>query len=166
MNKQLETMLTSVAEKTLAELAFVFSMPDDEAVRHVSSALVAAAVDFNGPFSGALTLAVSANMLPAIASNMLGLEEEGRQPSPEEQRDALKELTNVVCGNLLPRLVGTVPVFTIEAPEIVEARQLEGTESGKPAGRTRLVLDEGRAELALFLRGEVPALVADGGPRK
>src|SRR5512136_617301 len=119
MNKQCEAVLASVAETTLAELAFIFSMPDDEAVRHVSPALVASAVDFVGPFSGTLAVAVSANMLPVIASNMLGLDEEGGSPTPEQERDALKELANVLCGNLLPALAGTEAIFKIEAPEAV-----------------------------------------------
>jgi CheY-specific phosphatase CheX len=159
MNKRLETILASVAEQTLAELAFLFSMPDDEAARHVSSALVASSVEFSGPFSGIFALAVSANMLPAIASNMLGLDEGDTAPLPEQQRDALKELTNVVCGNLLPRVAGTQAVFKIEGPRIVEPRAIENTGGEDPVARTRLILEEGRAEFALFIKGEVPALI-------
>jgi len=166
MNRQYEAILASVAESTLSELAFMFSMPDEEAVRHVSPALVSSSVDFAGPFSGTLALAVTANMLPAIASNMLGLDEGDGAPSPEQQRDALKELANVVCGNLLPALAGTEVVFNIEAPTITEAKVLEGTDEWKPVARTRLTLDEGRAELALFIRGEVPVPVASREARK
>jgi len=161
MNKHLDAVLASVAETTLAELAFIFSMLDDEAVRHVSSALIASSVDFSGPFSGSLTLAVSADMLPTIASNMLGLDEGDTSPLPNLQRDALKELTNVVCGNLLPRMAGTQAVFKIESPRMVEPEAIEGTEGQGPVARTRLVMDEGRAEFALFVKGEVPALVQD-----
>jgi chemotaxis protein CheY-P-specific phosphatase CheC len=159
MNKQLETVLASVAESTLAELAFMFSMPDEEAGRVTSSELVAASVDFSGPFSGSFAVAVSANMLPAIAANMLGLDEEDTEPLPEQQRDALKELANVVCGNLLPRMAGKQAVFNIEAPQLVDPQVIGGTGARSPAARTRLVLDAGRAEFALFINGEVPALV-------
>jgi chemotaxis protein CheY-P-specific phosphatase CheC len=166
MNTRCEATLARVAEKILAELAFMFSMPDDEAVRHVSSALVASSVDFVGPFSGTLALAMSANMLPAMASNMLGLDDGDGSPTPDQQRDALKELANVVCGNLLPAMAGTEAMFKIEAPQIVEAKAIEGTDQARPVARTRLTLDEGRAELALFIRGEMPALVGDQGSRK
>jgi len=161
MNTHLDTILAGVAEKTLAELAFIFSMPDDAAVRHVYSALVASSVDFSGPFSGSLTLAVSANMLPAIASNMLGLDEGDTSPLPDQQLDALKELTNVVCGNLLPRMAGTQAIFRIESPRMAEPEATEGTDGQGPVARTRLVLDEGRAEFALSISGDAPALVQD-----
>jgi hypothetical protein len=161
MGKHLETILAGVAEKTLAELAFIFSMPDDDAIRHVSPALVASSVEFSGPFAGSLTLAVSANMLPALAANMLGLDEGDTGPLPDQQRDALKELTNVVCGNLLPKMAGTQAVFKIEAPRIVDPETIEGLGGQGPVARTRLILDEGRAEFALFIKGEVPALVED-----
>jgi len=166
MDRQFDATLASVAEKTLAELAFVFSMPDEEAVRHVSSALVAASVDFSGPFSGSLTVGVSANMLPAIASNMLGLDEGEGAATPEQQRDALKELANVVCGNLLPKVAGTEVVFKIDAPEVVDAGRLEEKSGAEPVSRIRLILDEGRAEMALFVQGEVPALAGGGAPKK
>jgi CheY-specific phosphatase CheX len=98
-------------------------------------------------------------MLPAIASNMLGLDEGDTTPPPEQQRDALKELTSVVCGNLLPRMAGTQAVFKIEAPQIVEPQAVEKTGGQGPLARARLILDEGRAEFALFIKGEVPALI-------
>ncbi|HVP57096.1 MAG TPA: chemotaxis protein CheX [bacterium] len=158
MNKDLETILASVAEKTLAELAFIFSVSDDQEPMPASAALVASSVEFSGPFSGRLTLAVSANMLSAIAANMLGIDEGDPRPLPDQQRDALKEMTNVVCGNLLPRLAGTQVVFKIEAPDLVEPEAIDGTGGQRPVARTALMLDAGRAEFALFINGEVPAL--------
>jgi hypothetical protein len=161
VNNRYEAILASVAEKTLAELAFIFSMPDEEAVRHVSPALVGATVKFVGPFSGTLAVAVSANMLSAIASNMLGLGDGDRAPSPDQQRDALRELASVVCGNLLPAMAGTEVEFKVEAPGIADPKAIEGTDQARPVARTRLTLDEGRAELALFITGGVPLPVAN-----
>jgi len=36
-------------------------------------------------------------------------------PSPAEQRDALHEVANVICGSLLPAIAGTDQVFTLAA---------------------------------------------------
>jgi CheY-specific phosphatase CheX len=45
---------------------------------------------------------------------MLGAESE--EISPDQQKDALKEATNVVCGNFLPEIAGPEAVFHIDAP--------------------------------------------------
>jgi len=60
-------------------------------------------VDFTGRFTGGMELALSASVLAELAANMLGAEE-GTTLSADEQRDALRELANVVCGNLLPAI--------------------------------------------------------------
>ena len=87
-------------------------------------------------------------------------------PSPEQQRDALEELANVVCGNLLPAWRAPRRSSRLTRPEIAEAKVLEGTDQARPVARTRLTLDEGRAELALFITGDLPAPVANQEARK
>jgi hypothetical protein len=94
-------------------------------------------------------LRVSENLLAPLANNMLGLECDQDSPTYAQQIDALKEMLNVACGNLLPELAGTQAVFNLSAPQFQE-------ESGPelPAAtcaQAQLALDEGQAELTLWL---------------
>jgi hypothetical protein len=51
-----------------------------------------------------------------LATNVLGMEAE--ELSPEHARDALKELVNVTCGELLVALSGKKTVFNLSVPVI------------------------------------------------
>ena len=56
-----------------------------------------------------------AEMCPELAANVLGLDEDDEKVE-EKARDALKELLNVSCGNILTELAGTEPVFDLSVP--------------------------------------------------
>jgi hypothetical protein len=143
--------LQDVAEETFETLAFMLVMPDDEPMEP-DPAMTACCVEFSGPFGGTLYVRVSSAMLPALAANMLGMEFDSGVPSPEQQRDALRELLNVVCGNLLPAIAGTEPLFNVGAPELLDEPDLPATRHDRePAGRARMELDSGSAELVLFM---------------
>jgi hypothetical protein len=151
MNKlPLDEALFQVAAQTLEGLAMMFLVPPEEAPADSGQGETAVHVRYTGPFSGELRLKVSSAVLPVLATNMLGLEE-GTPPSPEQQNDALKELANVICGNLLPVAGGSSPVFHISAPAFADLnRSMETSEHGELAGRTRVFTDVGRIELAVF----------------
>jgi CheY-specific phosphatase CheX len=112
-------------------------------------------IAFRGVFSGRLVLTVSGPILAVVAGNMLG-EDESAMPR-EAQLDALGELANVICGNVLPEIAGdretfslTPPVLLTEIPGPLKARA--GT-----VGEVLVGLDDGRAEVRLYLEGEIPA---------
>src|SRR5512136_311977 len=77
---------------------------------------VAATVRFRGPINGGLTVLLCGQLLSAIAANMLG---EESSPSVEQQHDALREVANVICGNMLPLIAGTKPVFNVDLPQVI-----------------------------------------------
>ena len=111
---RLNEPLRQVAEETFESLAFMFAMPgDDEFGPDPDAPLAVARVSFHGPFAGELHLGVSRDMLPDLAANMLGMDEQATAPTPEQQADALRELLNVVCGNLLPAIAGAEAVFNV-----------------------------------------------------
>jgi hypothetical protein len=86
-------------------------------------------------------LTVDEAMMPALAANMLGVDEP--PPPPADQRDALGELANVLCGNLLPEIAGTEHVFLLAAPA-------PGDERGTPTAAVTVPLDLGTARASLF----------------
>ena len=142
----IETALSEAIEEVLASLAFAFVMPGEDIPP--AGEVMLAEIDFTGPFNGTLRLTIPDELSPMLAENMLGIEQE--ECGEEIQHDALKELLNVICGNLLPRIAGTEPVFNLSSPRIVtdeEAAESSGLEGAKSA--VRLPLDEGWIGLAM-----------------
>lgn len=148
-----EQTLHRVAEECFGELAFMLIVPEEFGERPAESAWThAAMVDFTGPFGGQLFVAISDEMLAPLASNMLGLDPGEQAPEGVDPVDALKELLNVICGNLLPALAGDEVVFHIGAPMLLESPTLPESAPGRQfAGQTDLLLDEGQACLKLFV---------------
>jgi CheY-specific phosphatase CheX len=152
MNSDLDGALRQVAEEALETTAFMFVMEEEPGGLPPQAEAAVAAVPFDGPVCGTLVLAAAAEMLPELAGNMLGLAEDDAPPSSEQQHDAFKELANVICGNLLPRMAGREAVFDVEAPRLVEQEERDAvTRSREPAAQLHIDLDCGWANLALYL---------------
>jgi chemotaxis protein CheY-P-specific phosphatase CheC len=157
MNKQNSEMLSRVATDTLEQLAFLFSFPENDKVKMDIDFALAARVLFTGPFSGALVITVSAQVLSELTANMLGVDcEEGT--TSDQKDDALKETINVICGNLLPAIAGKRAVFDIDVPKIISGYEeiKEATEKydGLPP-TSMVILDIDGEQCGLYLFGDV-----------
>jgi CheY-specific phosphatase CheX len=148
MNKKLETELYKAAALTFEELGFL--LPTEEIDEQQSNARVEATVsiDFEGPFSGNLVVRICGGLLPVLAANMLGEEE---TPPESMQYDALGEIANVICGNMLPGIAGAKNVFHVNPPRMAEIPDLP------PVAEVQVGLGTGRADLLLFV-SEYPGL--------
>lgn len=89
------------------------------AIQDLEQPNIAAMMYFKGPRTGKLTLTVSRKVMTELAMNMLGELDEGESPD-EKGRDAVKEILNMICGNLLTLWEGEDPVFNLSPPEIIE----------------------------------------------
>ena len=150
MSSKIKTILSQKAEKTFEELAFLFVFSGDEADFAQADPAVAARVSFSGVFSGTLVMKLSAEVLPELTANMLGVNDE-EETTLDQQYDALKETINVVCGNLLPELGGDQEVFNIDPPQIVaEDEAVKKDNEQSLVCNATLAFDEGICELFLF----------------
>ena len=141
------TPLAEVATRTLEELCFFFAMPLLNDEQREAGTDAAMSVRFHGPLSGRLVVQLAGGMLPMLASNMLG-DVDGNAAM---QRDALGEVANIVCGNLLPLIGGSADVYAIDAamPAVAVERSAQA-----PVATVHLGLeDAGRADVFLFLDG-------------
>ncbi len=158
MSSAHEQTLRGVAEQTFEALAFLFPLgPDEEGSAPPQADPSPGAgetclvrVGFDGPFHGSLEVELGEEMLKTVTVNMLGFEE-GDAPDPATQRDALCELANVICGNLLPEIGGAEAVFDVEAPQIVASPACDAD------AEVTLATDEGPAVVRLHLDAPVPA---------
>ncbi len=148
MTSRLEKQLFQTATLIFDELAFMLPVPepDDDQEQAIAAAV---SVEFQGPFRGRLILGASQELLPTLAANMLGEENAG---SPGQQLDALGEVANVICGNVLPVIAGSEQVFQIAAPEVCDSATVLGSDRDSPAAEVHLPLDEGYAQVLLFLQ--------------
>ena len=143
-----EQVLREVAEQTMEALAYLLPMSEDDV--ELTGETSAAAVTFSGPFNGGLIMRVSTGMLDELAANMLGA---GGEELTESQRfDGFKELLNVVCGNLLPRLAGDKAVFNVGAPLLLSGDEAPESLAGLDKHcQISMELDSGEAALELYL---------------
>jgi CheY-specific phosphatase CheX len=162
MDRAPSELLSGVIVETLEKMAFMFATPGEGPGGAQEDELESVEVGFDGPFSGRLQLGLSGSLLAELAGNMLGVEEAGAL-SPEGQFDALRELANVVVGNLLPLLAGAEAEFAIGPPRRI-ARGAAGL--GPGAVETRLRVEEGFCRGAFAWTGPTAADRAGqgGGP--
>lgn len=146
MSIPLETALFATAVRTFEDLAFMFPEPSGDRVEE-REPNAGVSVAFQGPISGRLELRVCAHLLPALAANMLGDDE---QVSPAQQLDALGEIANVVCGNVLPVITNAKEIFHLEGPRSLTGADLLNADANADAF-VRLYLDEGCAGLHLIV---------------
>ncbi len=159
MNKsECQAILEDVMADTFQNLTMMFAVTEEETLADPADPMHVVRVGFTGPFSGTLYLGLCQICAPELASNMLGCAED--EPSFEMIEDALCETSNVLCGNLLPALIGTGPVFHVETPEVLmdEERMPQDLLGEPPVATCRIYLDDGIFEVALFVAED--ALVA------
>jgi CheY-specific phosphatase CheX len=165
MRAKIEAVISQEVIETLETLAFIFAMPSDGGTAEDFFGKVVGLAEFKGPFSGKMVLAMSAEALPELAGNMLGVDDPD-EISETDRHDAMKECINIVCGNILPVLAGKTAVFDISPPEIrgdaddMAAAVLKGG-WGDPAAVVGLALDDGGCEIYLFLEGDLSLLESD-----
>jgi CheY-specific phosphatase CheX len=146
-----EATMAKVAGDVLATMAFAIVMPEESETS--GAAEYRGVVDFRGPVSGAFRLALPESIVPALANNMLG-RDESEACTDDEKRDAVGELANVICGNLLAEMAGPKPVFRLDAPKVEgPAPQAGAALEGSGTTRTRVWLANGYADIAIALEG-------------
>ncbi len=120
MENEKREVFTRVLEEVLEQLAFMFGeavekdemIVDGEKYLHVT-------MGFKGNKTGDVGIAIPSEMSVSLASNILGIDE-GEEIALEKSVDALKELLNIVCGQLLTSAYGDEPVFDLTVPEVEE----------------------------------------------
>ncbi|MBN1268238.1 MAG: response regulator [Kiritimatiellae bacterium] len=110
--------LAQVFSQVLEQYAFMFSETvSRDQVAEAGPDYLEAAIDFTGQISGRLLLVMPATLGPQIAANVLGTEPEDKLALAESE-DALRELINVTCGQLLTTMAGEKPIFDMSVPVV------------------------------------------------
>lgn len=150
MSDQLVAALHDAATRTLEDMCFLCDAPEMEAEFAETATPAFASVRFSGPRTGRLEFRVAQDLLPVIAENMLGVDDS----NAVEQFDALGELANVICGNVLTSLGDESAVFDISAPTTGTEDSQSPQTSPPPVAAVRLNLDYGPAKTLLYVDGD------------
>lgn len=113
----------SVSISVLEKYAFVFAdaVGLDEAGEPVNVLL--AKVAFCGAAQGELQVAMPMDLAAEIAANVLG--SEPSEVTPALLNDAVGELGNVLCGNLLKALTSPDKIFDLQPPLVTAANSAD-----------------------------------------
>ena len=104
----------------LERMAFMFGESvDADELPQCSGTFYLTEMSFTGALEGTLSLAVPVEMCMEIAANVLGVDLDA-DFAQQESCDALKEVLNVTCGNLLTAIAGEEPIFDLEPPQVTE----------------------------------------------
>jgi CheY-specific phosphatase CheX len=156
MNAATSGILSDVVVDTLEKLAFLFAVPLEGPAPVDTRELATVRVRFSGPLCGGMQLSLSRPVLAELAGNMLGADD-ATALSADEQHDALRELVNIICGNLLPLIGGKNAEFHIQTP-FVPAGDAPGVgEFGAVNAASNLSVEGGICLVALQLDGPMPA---------
>jgi two-component system chemotaxis response regulator CheY len=148
----LEAQLRDSTAEAMEKLCFILPKAEPVAAAPLTRAMQ---VRFNGRYGGRLVLSVDDRLYSALAANMLG--EEGLDD--RQRADALGEMANVICGNLLP-LLGWDGEFKLEPPEPSTPDCGIGAQGCGRYFELGMVFDEGNLELALCRERPHPAVAA------
>lgn len=118
MKKYDMTVLAKTFCRVLEQTAFMFA---EETAKNRCSLLdnsfFCSTISFKGPSEGNITLCVPESISSEIAANTLGIDSD-QNTSPQMLEDTVKELTNILCGQFITEVEGTVPVFSFSPPVI------------------------------------------------
>ena len=108
------TILAEALTKALETMAFLCNLPLDEDVVAPENTVLAQ-ISFKGPKTGTIRILAGRDFAGVLAQNIGALE----QADDETAFDAMKELSNVTCGLLLP-MIGSSPadVFSMSIPTV------------------------------------------------
>lgn len=118
LSDDLKEKAVEVISRILSESAFIFVDPleEDELPDVMEWEVEGVFLGFSGYCTGKLSMWASKDFLRYAAANMLGIDEESEEAS-EKGLDALKEILNIIVGNLLTTVYGAEPVFDLGIPE-------------------------------------------------
>jgi len=108
------TILTEALTQALETMAFLTNLPLEEDMAAPENTVLAH-IGFTGPKTGTIQIFAGMDFAKVLAENIGALE----QADDETAFDAMKELSNVTCGLLLP-MIGSSPadVFDMSIPAV------------------------------------------------
>jgi len=105
---------------------------------------------YRGNINGKLLIETRGGLLSTIAANMLSND----NPSVQQKKDALGEIANIICGNVVISLGRSASGYKINSPRFLNKEELLREEGkGFLVAEVTLNFNEGRADIKFFAEG-------------
>jgi len=153
MKTRVEKALKTAGMKAFEETCYLYPVPELKEVQEMLPMEAAVEVKYRGDFTGRILIEARGGLSQAIAVNMLS----SQDPSEEQKMDALGEIANIICGNVIPALGGISQGYRIEAPRCIPLNEVQNNLLGEPLVSMVLNLNQGRADLKFYVDGYYPA---------
>ena len=124
MNAEAREKLSSTVFGVLERFTFMFAETPEEEPGEWDGEYLHSAITFEGPEKGVISITAPSPLCKEIAANVLG-ELDSDDILQETAADAVKELLNIICGELVAELYGTKVVVNLSVPSF------EITDKGK-----------------------------------
>ncbi len=116
MNNETQEKIFEVLESVLEQFAFAFcETVDKDEIKDIPDEMIHSSLAFKGPYSGEIALVLSLDLCIELAGNVLGMDP-GDEGVEDYGQDSLKELLNVLIGNVLTELYGEDAFFDFDTP--------------------------------------------------
>jgi len=156
MNTDYSDKIRNIAINTFEITCYMFPIEEWEVEDYTDldqpDGSVRSIVSFDGAAVGGMVITPSAELLSAMAINMLGVEE----ADEELKQGALCEIANIICGNTVPLFAKNNNICYIRPPRIAEEHEdTDRTFEGMHKESLSVFLDEGIAEILIYYSEEV-----------
>ncbi len=118
--------LNEIVSKVFEQTAFLFPEPADlcDGISFDDMELLYVTITFSGEAEGEVSIILPIEMCRELWANILG-EDFGDTEDREKYIDAVKEMLNIIAGQLLTKLFGHKALFNLTAPQIKELNREE-----------------------------------------
>jgi len=148
MKTKIERVLEEATIKTFEDICFMYLEPELREKQKDLKPDAAAEVGFHGGYTGTLVIESRGDLFSAVAVNILSDD----RPSVQQKKDALGEIANIICGNIVPSLGRRkAGGYKIESPRHLSRDELLKEEKRKPLAAVMLNFNQGRADIKLFV---------------
>ncbi|MGP8154859.1 MAG: chemotaxis protein CheX [Smithella sp.] len=154
MKAKIKKALEEAAVNTFEDICFMYQVPELKDVQKNLTLEAAAEVKYRGDYTGKLLIETRGGLFSAIAANILSID----SPSSQQKRDALGEIANIICGNVVASLGRSRLGYKIESPNALKKDELlKDKRQGKFLVEIAMNFNEGRADIKFFVDGDFVA---------
>ena len=145
---KIEKVLRESSVNTFEDTCFMYLAPEMADIQKNLLLEAASVAKYRGNLTGKLLIETRGGLLSAIAANMLSND----KPSSQQKKDALGEIANIICGNVVISLGRSGGGYKIESPKFLSKDELL-KEEGKGSLVAEIILNfnEGRADIKFFV---------------
>jgi CheY-specific phosphatase CheX len=150
MKSKIEKVLEEASVNTFEDTCFMYQVPELNNVQKNLTLEAAAEVKYRGDYTGSLLIETRGGLFSAIAANILSID----SPSCLQKKDALGEVANIICGNVVTSLGRSKQGYKIESPRSLKKDELlKEKRQGKALAEITMNFNEGRADIKFFVDG-------------